>query len=130
MRKLQDYVAEEVSAVLEAAGYTAEDAAADNQANGAGGEAASEEPEFAVPVVYALDGDSLVVSVPAKELKANKSFPIASLQLLKFSARRIPENKDIFLCPTAPAHSSISTIKSFMPKGMTCRSTGMTGHST
>lgn len=84
VRKLQDYVAEEVSAVLEAAGYTAEDAAADNQANGAGGEAASEEPEFAVPVVYALDGDSLVVSVPAKELKANKSFPIASLQLLKF----------------------------------------------
>lgn len=84
VRKMQDYVAEEVSAVLEAAGYTAEDAASDNKANGAGEEAATEEPEFAVPVVYALDGDSLVVSVPAQELKANKSFPIASLQLLKF----------------------------------------------
>ncbi|WP_160040016.1 DUF5696 domain-containing protein [Paenibacillus sp. USDA918EY] len=83
-RKLQDYVAEEMSAVLEEAGYTAEDAAQDNKANGAGEEAASEEAEFTVPVVYALDGDSLVVSVPAKELKASKSFPIASLQLLKF----------------------------------------------
>ncbi|MBE9915427.1 hypothetical protein G8C92_15510 [Paenibacillus donghaensis] len=84
VRKLQDYVAEELSAVLEAAGYTAEDAARDNKENGVGEAAASEEAEFTVPVVYSLDGANLVVSVPAKELKASKAYPIASLQVLKF----------------------------------------------
>lgn len=84
VRKLQDYVAEELSAILEAAGYTAENAAQDNKENGAGEAAASEDAEFTVPVVYTLDGGNLVVSIPAKELKSNKAFPIASLQVLKF----------------------------------------------
>ncbi|MED5015686.1 DUF5696 domain-containing protein [Paenibacillus chibensis] len=84
VRKLQDYVAEELSAVLDAAGYTAEDAAQDNKENGVGEAAASEEAEFTVPVVYSLDGGNLVVTVPAKELKSSKSYPIASLQILKF----------------------------------------------
>nr|WP_237391788.1 DUF5696 domain-containing protein [Paenibacillus dendrobii] len=84
VRKLQDYVAEELSAVLETAGYTAADAAQDNKENGAGETVASEEAEFTIPIVYALDGGNLVVSVPAKELKATKAYPIASLQVLKF----------------------------------------------
>ncbi|MGN7355848.1 DUF5696 domain-containing protein [Paenibacillus sp. SAF-054] len=84
VRKLQDYIAEELSAVLEAAGYTAEDAAQDNKENGAGEAEASAEAEFKIPLVYTLDGSNLVVSVPAKELAFNKAYPIASLQILKF----------------------------------------------
>ncbi|MBW7454698.1 hypothetical protein K0U00_11715 [Paenibacillus sepulcri] len=84
VRKLQDYVAEELSALLEAAGYTADDAAEDNKANGAGEAAAAANAEFTVPVEYTLDGGNLIVSVPARELVYNKAYPLATVQVLKY----------------------------------------------
>ncbi|BBH20641.1 hypothetical protein Back11_19860 [Paenibacillus baekrokdamisoli] len=84
VRKLQDYVAEELSATLEAAGYTAEDAALDNKENGAAEGATGSNAEFTIPVNYSLDGEYLVVSVPNKEVKFNPAYPIATLQILKY----------------------------------------------
>ncbi|WP_219835410.1 DUF5696 domain-containing protein [Paenibacillus sp. R14(2021)] len=84
VRKLQDYVAEEISATLEKAGYTAEEAARDNKENGAGDASETANAEFTVPVEYTLDGEHLVVSVPGKELAYNKAYPLATVQVLKF----------------------------------------------
>ncbi|MCL6457094.1 MAG: hypothetical protein K6T85_03720, partial [Gorillibacterium sp.] len=50
-------------------GYTAEDLALDNQANGleeAGG--ISSKPKFSIPLEYRLEGDSLVATVPVKQI--------------------------------------------------------------
>lgn len=84
VRKLQDYVAEELSKILEEAGYTAEEAAADHKENGVAGETAEASAEFTVALEYSLDREHLVVTVPGKELKYNKAYPLASLQVLKF----------------------------------------------
>lgn len=82
LRKLQDYVLEELSATLASIGYTAEDAAMD-QGEGDGSAAAAEKPSFTVPLEYELDGEHLVVKVPLAELRYAETYPIAHLQLLK-----------------------------------------------
>lgn len=84
VRKLQDYIAEELSALFEEIGYTTEDAAMDHQENGLIEEAAEANAEFTIPVEYALDGEHLVVTIPSNELKYNDAYPLASIQLLKF----------------------------------------------
>lgn len=84
VRKLQDYVAEELSAVLEEAGYTAEDAAWDHQENGLAEETAEARAEFTIPLEYSLDGEHLIVQISGKELKYSDAYPLASIQVLKF----------------------------------------------
>ncbi|OPA76229.1 hypothetical protein BVG16_18665 [Paenibacillus selenitireducens] len=84
VRKLQDYVAEEISAQLLAIGYTEEEAAKDNEANGVMEAAEDNGPQFTIPIEYVLDGEHLVIQVQAKELQYAKSYPIATLQLLKY----------------------------------------------
>lgn len=84
LRKLQDYIAEELSVLLEGIGYTAEDAAADQQENGLADEAVKASAQFTIPLQYSLDGEHLVVSVPGQELEFNNAYPLASIQVLKF----------------------------------------------
>lgn len=84
VRKLQDYIAEEVSALFEEIGYTAEDAAADHQENGLADEAVVANAEFTIPLQYSLDGEHLIVTVPGQELEYNDAYPLASIQVLKF----------------------------------------------
>ncbi|KQX55699.1 DUF5696 domain-containing protein [Paenibacillus sp. Root444D2] len=84
VRKLQDFVAEELSKKLEVIGYTNEEAAKDNKDNGAGGSAQEEGPRFTVPLEYTLDGEHLVVKTAGKELQYTNAYPIAMLQLLKY----------------------------------------------
>ncbi len=84
VRKLQDNVAAELSALLDSAGYTAEDAERDNAENGAGRQETEDQAQFAVPVEYALDGAYLTVAVKGGELESNPSFPLASLQVLPY----------------------------------------------
>lgn len=99
VRKMQEYVAEEVSKILEEAGYTAEDAALDHQENNVTGEKAQESAEFTVPVEYTLDGDNLIVTVPGKEIKFNKAYPIATIQVLKFFGAAGLKDKGYLLVP-------------------------------
>ncbi|MCQ6560711.1 DUF5696 domain-containing protein [Paenibacillus mendelii] len=82
IRKLQDYALEELSQALESIGYSAEDAAKD-AGNGSGEAASADKPEFTIPLEYVLDGDQLVVKIPASELTYTKTYPIASLHVLK-----------------------------------------------
>ncbi|MFB9327930.1 DUF5696 domain-containing protein [Paenibacillus aurantiacus] len=65
------------------AGYTEEDLAFDNEENGigAGGE---EKPNFTVVIEYRIDGDSLVVNVPADQVAESQGFKIRNLELLNF----------------------------------------------
>ncbi|MDF2645513.1 MAG: hypothetical protein K0Q73_1318 [Paenibacillus sp.] len=84
VRKLQDFVAEELSQKLEAIGYTNEEAAKDNKDNGAGSSAQEEGPRFTVPLEITLDGEHLVVKTAGKELQYTNAYPIAMLQPLKY----------------------------------------------
>ncbi|MDQ0892224.1 hypothetical protein QFZ81_007312 [Paenibacillus sp. V4I9] len=84
VRKLQDFVAEELSQKLEAIGYTNEEAAKDNKDNGAGSSAQEEGPRFTVPLEITLDGEHLVVKTASKELQYTNAYPIAMLQPLKY----------------------------------------------
>ncbi|MGG1638485.1 DUF5696 domain-containing protein [Paenibacillus sp. NRS-1760] len=98
VRKLQDYVAEEISAALEAAGYTAEDAQQDNEENGAADAASAARAEFTIPIQYTLDNEQLVVTIPGKELQFNAEYPIASVQVLKhFGAAGVKESGYLFV---------------------------------
>lgn len=84
VRKLQDNVAAELSALLASAGYTKEDADEDNAANGAAKQEEGDEARFTIPVVYSLEGEHLVVAIPAKEVEFKPSYPLASVQVLKY----------------------------------------------
>ncbi|AZN42176.1 DUF5696 domain-containing protein [Paenibacillus albus] len=83
VRSLQDNVKQELAELLTAAGYTSKDAAQDNEENGVESPAAEETAQFTIPVQYSLDGDQLVVTINAKEVRYSPSFPLASVQLLK-----------------------------------------------
>ena len=84
VRKLKDFVAEEISAKLTEIGYTNEEAAKDNAENGVTEAAADDGPQFTIPLEYLLDGDELVARVPSKEIQYAKTYPIATLQVLKY----------------------------------------------
>lgn len=84
VRKLQDFVAEELSKKLDAIGYTNEEAAKDNKDNGAGSSAQEEGPRFTVPLEITLDGEHLVVKTASKELQYTNAYPIAMLHPLKY----------------------------------------------
>ncbi|SFS60332.1 DUF5696 domain-containing protein [Paenibacillus sp. BC26] len=83
VRNLQDNVKQELAGYLTQAGYTKEDAAQDNQENGAEAAASDEQAAFTIPVEYALDADQFVVSIAAKDVRYSPEFPLASVQLLK-----------------------------------------------
>ncbi len=81
---LTDVALKRLLKVFEEVGYTQEDVALDNRENGAGEDAGTEKPAFTIPIQYRLDGENLVVTVPTKEIKQPKSYPLHSLKLLQF----------------------------------------------
>ncbi|MFC4099438.1 DUF5696 domain-containing protein [Paenibacillus xanthanilyticus] len=80
------------------AGYTEEDLAIDNEANGigAGGE---EKPNFTVVLEYRLDGDSLLVNVPAAQIAESQGFKIRNLELLNFFGAAGTDEQGYMLVP-------------------------------
>ncbi|QHT60911.1 hypothetical protein GXP70_13780 [Paenibacillus lycopersici] len=84
---------------FEKAGYTAEDLKADNDENGASGGSASTKPNFTIPVEYRLDGDSLLVHVPVKDIQEGKGYQIRSVELLDFFGAATTEDKGYMLVP-------------------------------
>ncbi|MDN4070140.1 DUF5696 domain-containing protein [Paenibacillus vini] len=77
-------VLKKMLAAFQEAGYTEEDLAADNEANGYGAGGGAEKPNFTVPLEYRLDGDSLVVSVPVGQVTESAKHRIRSIDLLRF----------------------------------------------
>lgn len=86
VRELKEFVAQELLGILQQAGYTKEDAAQDNAANGiaAAAEDNGDNINFTVPVVYSLQNDQFVVTIPVDEVQYPKAYPIAALSVLKY----------------------------------------------
>ncbi|MGZ9585113.1 DUF5696 domain-containing protein [Paenibacillus marinisediminis] len=82
VRKLQDYVAEEMRDLLQTIGYTAEDARSDEGIEQGEAVVEKERVQFTVPLIYRLDGEQLTVSVPLAELSYTKSYPAAFIEVL------------------------------------------------
>lgn len=72
------------AAILEQIGYTAADLAADNEAAGAGGAVLDEKINFTLPLEYRLDGENLVVSLAADQIKQPSQYRIRSVRLLPY----------------------------------------------
>ncbi|MBD2869298.1 DUF5696 domain-containing protein [Paenibacillus arenilitoris] len=70
--------------IFQAAGYTEEDLAFDNQENGIAGGGGADRPSFTIPLDIRLQGESLVVSVPAAEIAESEGYRIRMLNLLSF----------------------------------------------
>ncbi|MFB9326446.1 DUF5696 domain-containing protein [Paenibacillus aurantiacus] len=97
-KEIPDYVVADIVAILEQAGYTLEDAKADNAANNAGGEQAAATARFTIPIEYELDGAELRVRVSASEVKDTPAFPIQSIKLLEmFGAAGATEQGYMFI---------------------------------
>ena len=88
MRKFNDYFAK--------AGYTGEDYYADMEAAGATDGA---KVTLTVPLEYRLDGDSLVVSVPANQIVETGGAKISRINVLSFMGAAGPEEKGYMLVP-------------------------------
>ncbi|WP_313999566.1 DUF5696 domain-containing protein [uncultured Paenibacillus sp.] len=86
-------------AAFEKAGYTREDLAFDNEENGIAGGAASDRPNFTVPLEYRLDGDSLLVSVPVAQIKESEAYRIRSIELLGYFGAAGLEEKGYMFVP-------------------------------
>lgn len=84
---------------FERAGYTAEDLAFDNKENGISDGAAAEKPNFTIVMEYRLDGDSLVVNVPASRIQESKGYQIRSLELLNFFGAAGTDEQGYMLVP-------------------------------
>ncbi|MFS0857469.1 DUF5696 domain-containing protein [Paenibacillus taichungensis] len=69
---------------FEAAGYTADDLAFDNEENGVEGGGTSDKPSFVIPVEYRLDQGSLVVTVPLSQVKESGQYRIRNIDLLAY----------------------------------------------
>jgi hypothetical protein len=86
-----------VTDAFEEAGYTADDLAKDNEANGTG--AGGDREVFTVAVEYTLQGDQLVVRVPFKDVQYPASFPLTDLTLLPYFGAADTEDQGYMFVP-------------------------------
>lgn len=92
-------VLNKMMAAFQKAGYTEEDLAYDNEENGAGEGSQSSKPNFVIPLEYRLDGDSLVASIPVKQVKESANYQIRSIELLNFFGAAGPEQEGYMFVP-------------------------------
>lgn len=71
------------SDIIIKAGYTLDDLEEDNKLSNEKSEV-KEQEIFGVSMIYTLDKDSLVVSVPGKDIKYPKKFPVTGIKVLEF----------------------------------------------
>jgi hypothetical protein len=92
-------VLNKMMAAFQKAGYTEEDLAYDNKENGAGEGSQSSKPNFVIPLEYRLDGDSLVASIPVKQVKESANYQIRSIELLNFFGAAGSEQEGYMFVP-------------------------------
>lgn len=92
-------VMKKMLAAFQEAGYTEEDLAFDNEANGTGAGGGADKPNFTVPLEYRLDGDSLVVSVPVGQVSESEKHRIRSIDLLRFFGAAGTQDEGYMLVP-------------------------------
>ena len=81
------------------AGYTAEDLAFDNEQNGIAGGAGADRPNFTIPLEIRLDGESLLASVPAGQIRESDGYRIRMLNLLGFFGAAGADEQGYMLVP-------------------------------
>lgn len=74
---------EELVAVFNDLGYTAEDLAKDNAENGVSG-AIEEKLSFVVPLTFRLDGDSLVTEIELEKVEYPSNNPLVRIEVMPF----------------------------------------------
>ncbi|OBZ13091.1 DUF5696 domain-containing protein [Bacillus sp. FJAT-26390] len=92
-------VLNKMMAAFQKAGYTEDDLAFDNEENGAAGGSQSSKPNFVIPLEYRLDGDSLVASIPVKQVKESANYQIRSIELLNFFGAAGSEQEGYMFVP-------------------------------
>lgn len=95
---LSGIVLDRVRAAFEHAGYTAEDLAADNEANG-GPDASEEQKVFKASIEYIVDGPELIVRVPTAEIEYPASFPITQVTVLDYFGAGGAQDEGYMLVP-------------------------------
>lgn len=82
---------------FENAGYTLEQFEEDKKRRAGGGD--NDSPVFNVEVIYKLDGNDLVVSVPMKSLEFSKTYPILTLSVLPYFGAGSTQDDGFLLIP-------------------------------
>ncbi|MFD0616596.1 DUF5696 domain-containing protein [Paenibacillus sp. GCM10027629] len=83
-KKMPDYIVKDVVATLQSVGYTVEDAKADNEKHASEAKKEAATPRFVIPLVYELDGEDLIVRIPAGEVVDTVEFPLHNVNVLPF----------------------------------------------
>lgn len=90
-------VKEKLEGVFERAGYTMDEYNRDKERRA--GETENENPVFNVEMIYTLDGEDLVVSVPLSKLEFQKKYPIYTLSVLPYFGAGTKEQEGFLLVP-------------------------------
>lgn len=80
--KKSEIIINKLLGILEEAGYTEDDLAADNEANGYEMDLTRE--YCIIPVEYRLKGDKLEATVPTQQIEETSNTQVASIELLKY----------------------------------------------
>jgi hypothetical protein len=93
----QDYIKESMEEYFKEAGYTYEDYFEDMNKYTAG--SGFEKPAFSVTVRYALDGKSLIVTVPFDKIGYRPAYPVLQLTMLPFMGAGNTNDQGYMLVP-------------------------------
>ncbi|XEC93621.1 DUF5696 domain-containing protein [Paenibacillus tarimensis] len=104
LERLDDVVSRELVlkkmlAAFEQAGYDEEQLQLDNEANGISEGVAVDKPSFVIPLEYRLDGDSVVVTIPAGHIEEADTYQISSIDLLTYFGAAGTESSGYSLVP-------------------------------
>lgn len=80
--ELSELVLENLSEAFAEAGYTKDDLKYDNDQNQF--EIKDDKVNFVIPLVYRLDGNSLLAYVPTEEIEYPEAYPLAQIHILEF----------------------------------------------
>ncbi|MGL4737109.1 MAG: DUF5696 domain-containing protein [Cellulosilyticaceae bacterium] len=92
-----EYRLKQISDAVLKAGYTFEDKAADEEANGLGKK--QDNPKFNIPLMYTLEGKDLVVSIPMDEVEGTINYPITNIRVLEYFEAAGMEDDGFMMVP-------------------------------
>ena len=94
---LSELVLENLNEAFAEAGYTRDDLKYDSEQNQF--EHKDDKVNFVIPLVYQLDGDSLLVYVPTSEIKYLEDYPLTQIHILEFFGAAGQDKEGYMLVP-------------------------------
>ncbi|AEE95676.1 DUF5696 domain-containing protein [Mahella australiensis] len=95
---LNDLVMQQLDEIFRSTGYTIDDLNKDHAENNVPPREANKDI-FTIPLEYKLDGEGLIVSVDAKEIKYDTSYPLTQIRVLEFFGAGNAETSGYMLVP-------------------------------